>query len=207
MKPEEIITQAKRISVLDGIGMFVESREFLRLYAGENSEFYKRFESFSTNLVRNETSRVVAEVREILFAFIRFIENGLNNGNTIKREAQIEVVSDFLAQAEILIKLPDVHPAAPTVLIGASLEEYLRNWIDEAGFEIGTRKPGMESYSAILRENELISRQDTKDITSWAGLRNHAAHGEWDEVKDKQRITIMLEGVNLFMRKYSERNK
>ncbi len=42
-----------------------------------------------------------------------------------------------------------------------------------------------------------------KDITSWAGLRNHAAHGEWDEVKDKTRVSIMLEGVNLFMRKYS----
>jgi hypothetical protein len=45
-----------------------------------------------------------------------------------------------------------------------------------------------------------------KDITSWGGLRNHAAHGEWDEVKDRQRISIMLEGVNLFMRKYSEKS-
>jgi hypothetical protein len=41
-----------------------------------------------------------------------------------------------------------------------------------------------------------------KDITSWGGLRNHAAHGEWDEVSDKKRVGLMLEGVNLFMRKY-----
>jgi hypothetical protein len=48
----------------------------------------------------------------------------------------------------------------------------------------------------------LISKQDAKDILSWGGLRNHAAHGEWDQVSDKQRVQLMLEGVNLFMRKY-----
>jgi hypothetical protein len=54
-----------------------------------------------------------------------------------------------------------------------------------------------------LRAAELISSQDVKDITSWAGIRNHAAHGDWEEVADRQRIKIMLEGVNLFMRRYS----
>lgn len=54
----------------------------------------------------------------------------------------------------------------------------------------------------MLREDGLITKQDIKDITSWAGIRNHAAHGEWDEVDDKKRIAVMLEGINLFMRKY-----
>ena len=49
------------------------------------------------------------------------------------------------------------------------------------------------------------SWQDIKDITAWAGLRNDAAHGEWEEVKDRSKISLMLEGVNLFMRKYGER--
>ena len=40
-----------------------------------------------------------------------------------------------------------------------------------------------------------------KDITSWAGVRNHAAHGEWEEVSDRKRVQLALEGVNLFMRK------
>lgn len=38
----------------------------------------------------------------------------------------------------------------------------------------------------------LISKQDVKDINSWAGLRNHAA---WDEVSDKKRVSLMLAGV------------
>ena len=40
-------------------------------------------------------------------------------------------------------------------------------------------------------------------ITSWGGVRNHAAHGEWDEVSNRDRIKLMLEGVNLFMRQHS----
>jgi hypothetical protein len=29
------------------------------------------------------------------------------------------------------------------------------------------------------------------------------AHGEWDQVKDHDRIQLMLEGVNLFFRKHA----
>ena len=89
------------------------------------------------------------------------------------------------------------------MLIGATLEEFLRNWIETVGLAINDVKPGIDTYSKILRTENLISKQDSKDITSWAGIRNHAAHGEWDEVADKKRIELMLEGVNLFMRKYS----
>ena len=87
--------------------------------------------------------------------------------------------------------------------MGATLEEFLRTWVESAGLSIGSRKPGLESFTVVLRDAELITKQDAKDITSWGGLRNHAAHGEWSEVSDKQRIALMLEGVNLFMRKYS----
>jgi hypothetical protein len=33
-------------------------------------------------------------------------------------------------------------------------------------------------------------------------VRNHAAHGEWEEAGDAARIRLMLEGVNLFMRRH-----
>jgi hypothetical protein len=96
-----------------------------------------------------------------------------------------------------------VHPAGAAVLIGATLEEFLRTWIESESLSIGPRKPGLEAYSVLLRDAELITKQDAKDITAWGGLRNHAAHGEWSEVADKQRVALMLDGVNLFMRKYS----
>ena len=65
---------------------------------------------------------------------------------------------------------------------------------------IGKSTPGIDAYSKVLRTADLISKQDAKDIVSWAGVRNHGAHGEWEKVNDRDRIKLMLEGVNLFMR-------
>jgi hypothetical protein len=48
--------------------------------------------------------------------------------------------------------------------------------------------------------NDLITEEEAKDITSWAGTRNHAAQGEWYEVSDRDRIRLMLESFNLFTR-------
>jgi hypothetical protein len=52
----------------------------------------------------------------------------------------------------------------------------------------------------MLYEAELITKQDLKDITSWGGIRNDAAHGNWDAVASREKVAIMLEGVNLFLR-------
>lgn len=110
----------------------------------------------------------------------------------------------MLEQAQSLLDDKKVHPAAPIVLIGASLEEFLRNWVEEKGLSLGNKKPSLDSYCKCLREAEEITKQDVKDITSWAGTRNSAAHGKWSEVEDRERARLVLEGVNLFMRKYTQ---
>ena len=207
MKPEELIKQAARIRdkaehTSDEYieGMLTEALEFLRVYAGERSAFFLQLNKMKMGASPSWIRQVVIGN---LDAFIGYVENGLLEGMSIERKAQIDVVSDFLEQAHELLESTDVHPAAPTVIAGAALEEFLRNWVDEEGCDIGTQKPSLDSYKNALRKAELITRQDGKDITAWSGLRNHAAHGEWEEVSDKNRIALMLEGVNLFMRKYA----
>ena len=98
-----------------------------------------------------------------------------------------------------------VHPAAPALLIGASLEEFLRNWAEEQNLTGTAKNPGLDSFAGKLKQANLITKQDAKDITSWGGLRNSAAHGEFDQIQ-KESISLMLQGVNLFMRKYSDRS-
>ncbi|MCW3491546.1 hypothetical protein [Dethiobacter alkaliphilus] len=134
---------------------------------------------------------------------MRHIDNDLHQGISIERKAQLDVLSDYLSQAQELLNMNNVHPAAPAVIIGASLEEFLRTWVEEKGLDTDINKPSIDVYAKILRESNLITKQDMKDITSWAGIRNNAAHGNWDEVKDKLRIKIMLEGVNLFMSRHT----
>jgi len=209
MDLKELIEQAKRIIVsvdtAGGVaGPYAQACEFLRVYAGPKSAFLQTLELYDPR--RTSQLHVAGATRSTLESFIEYIEAGLHEGISPERRAQIDVVSDLLEQARVLLESKDVHPAAPTVLIGATLEEFLRTWVEAAGLSIGTRKPGLEAYAQVLRETDLITKQDAKDITSWGGIRNLAAHGEWQEVADKQRIALMLEGVNLFLRKYGEKN-
>ena len=206
MKSDDLIEHAERMIKTRcragvGAGRLAEAVEFLRIYAGEKSSFYKQLSFVDPNWTDQS---IMDEIVSHMEGFISFVQNGLHSGISVERKAQIDVVSDFLEQANNLLETKGVHLTAPTVIIGAALEEFLRNWIEEQSIDLGNKKPGLDSYSKLLRENDLITKQDSKDITSWAGLRNHAAHGEWEEIDDKKRIFLMLEGVNLFMRKYGK---
>ena len=171
--------------------------EFLRNYAGPKSAFLKGAEAAHAYSEDSLFELLVSIVQ----SFTDYLRAGLATGVSPERQAQLDVVSDLLGQANSLLENPKYHPAAAAILIGACLEEFLRTWVDAESLSIGKSNPGIDAYSKALRGAELISKQDVKDITSWAGVRNNAAHGKWDEVSDRNRIRLVLEGVNLFMRK------
>jgi hypothetical protein len=204
MEKDQLLVHLKRllrkIHPDDSIyGTHTEICEFLRLHLSPRSVFLEAIQKCDPH---NMTTDFVAKsITENVKALIDSIEEGVHQGISPERQAELDVVSDFLGMAHRLLETAGVHPAAPAVLIGATLEEFLRTWLEAEGLELGKRKPGLEAYSQILRDKELITKQDGKDITAWAGIRNHAAHGEWEEVSDKERIALMLEGVNLFIRK------
>ena len=207
MDTEELIRQAeglresvRRYAREDSGGAYGEAAkaqvcEFLRAYAGPRSAFLKQAEA-----AHGYSSYLVTSLDSILTSFVEYIHAGLATGISPERKAQLDVVSDILGQANSLLEDDRYHPAAAAILIGASLEEFLRTWVEAEGLSIGNSKPGIDAYCKTLRAADRISKQDGKDVTSWAGIRNHAAHGEWDAVSDRARIRLMLEGVNLFMR-------
>lgn len=207
MNREEVIEQTKRIILslrtqdrYTVFGAHAEASEFLRIYAGPNSSFYQAIQQYNPATYGGATRATLS----VLQSFLGYVEAGLHQSIPPERQAQLDVVSDFLEMANSFLDMRDVHPASAAVLIGATLEEFLRNWVEAEGLALGNRNPSLENYSQILREANLITKQDGKDITAWAGIRNHAAHGEWDEVADKNRIRLMLENVNLFIRKYTK---
>lgn len=141
--------------------------------------------------------------RGFFLSLKEYIENDLLRTISITREIQLDTVSDHLEMAENLLNDKGVHPAAAVVIIGASLEEFLRNWLEDLHFDLSTTKHNIDSYTKELKSLQMINKQDIKDIISWAGIRNDAAHGHWENVNDRNRVKLMLEGINLFMRKYS----
>ena len=190
--------------------LYPEILEFVRLYAGKDNEFYSSLKKLEAETVfegmqtrgRLGDEYSVKYTKGVLTSLKDYMSSGLLSSTSLIRQAQIDVVSDILEQAQKLLKAKNTHPAAATVLIGATLEEFLRNWIEDEQLPIRSKNPSIDTYAKALKEDDFITKQDFKDITSWAGLRNHAAHGEFEEVEDKKRISIMLEGVDLFMRKY-----
>lgn len=203
MEKEELIQHAKRISSevdTDFHGSMAQAKEFLSNYGGPNNSFLKSIEEIPGVVsLRFATQKI----KSVLDSFVKYVENDLLRSISLEREIQIETVSDYLEQAESLLNDNKVHPAAPAVIIGASLEEFLPNWLEQEGVNMSSIKLNLDTYSKELRSRDLISKQDLKDITSWGGTRNDAAHGHWTNVEDRNRIKLMLEGVNLFMRKYS----
>ena len=204
MTKEEILNNCDRI-IKDTqerpLGGLIQAREFIRITTGENSSFYKSLEQLQNSAYDDVKVKIV---KQILSSFGEFVKNDLLRSISLEREIQINTVSDYLEQAESLLNDNKVHPAAPSVIIGASLEEFLRNWLEEEQVDLTTIKNSLDAYTTELKKLNKISKQDVKDLTSWSGIRNDAAHGHWDNVADRKRIKLMLEGVNLFMRKYGD---
>jgi len=197
----ELIAVARTIGSSDYAkfkGLNARTCDFLAKFGGPRNPFLAQVQGLGGNVQYSANVTI-----EILEAFIVHLQSGLVGGISPKRQAELDVVSDFLEQAHTLLETPKVHPAAPAVIIGSTLEEFMRTWVEEEGLSLGGKNPSIDSYAKVLREAELISKQDIKDITSWAGIRNHASHGEWDELGDRARVRLMLDGVNLFMRRYT----
>ena len=208
METQELIEHVKRIRTnnvisTDTTAGYAMLAAILSKYAEPRSTF---LEILKTCPPESGDYKVVARhARSVLDGFIDYLEAGLHDEVSPRRRAELDVVSDFLTMAGELLVDENVHPAAPAVVVGATLEEFLRTWVEAEGFSLGDRKPSLDAYAQVLYVERVIKKQDVKDITSWGGTRNHAAHGEWEEVGDTQRVGNMLEGVNLFMRKYGEK--
>ena len=109
----------------------IEAKQFIQQIMGENSCFYRDFDkTLDIWFDIGEKSKVLSGILDHLKSYIK---NGLLNQPSLIRKTQIETVNDYLELAQNLFNDSEIHPAAPAMIIGASLEEFLRNWVDEIG--------------------------------------------------------------------------
>lgn len=86
--------------------------------------------------------------------------------------------SDLLDQAEQLLSDPTVTAAAPVVLVGAALEEHLREACTRYGSQL-TGSGSIEKYKgALIRDGHLSVREWGPVLDTWRDMRNAAAHGQ-----------------------------
>ena len=123
-------------------------KNLIQVYAGKNHPFYEAVEK-----VKITAPNATDYLNNIIDSFIRTVENDLITNVSYERRIKIEVVNDYLLQAENLLELQEFHPATAAVLIGASLEEFLRNWVKEES----THKDD------VALDQRIVARKDAID--------------------------------------------
>jgi hypothetical protein len=167
-------------------------------------EFYRTLNDYNKSYSSGSETDKAWAARKVPKSLKDYLALNLDIHQTEQYNISIDIISDFIAQAIELASNKKFHPAAAGILMGASLEEFLKKLAEEKAIDLSDIKLTIDPISKKLYDENIISKQDLKDITSWAGIRNDATHGNFDDVNDRKRILNAIEGVNLFMRKHNE---
>lgn len=142
---------------------------------------------------------------------IKALEDDFKNGFLGDLSTMIEsaIASDYMGQAEGLLSEGqkgkyDHVPAA--VLVGAVLEKALRSLCDKQEPDISLQKANGEPKTLNLLIDDLkkagcFNEAKAKQLRGWAAIRNHAAHGEFDQFT-RSDVEQLLQGVNNFLADY-----
>lgn len=142
-------------------------------------------------------------------------QNGIDILNRIRQDVQdgwllelkglisAEIFSDFIEMAEHLLTEGYKDPAA--VILGAVLEEHLRNLCVKNGIATTTTDPKGKNIAkkASVMNDDLVKAGvynllEQKSVTAWLDLRNKAAHGKFSEYELTQ-VVNMKQGINDFI--------
>ncbi|GGO79234.1 hypothetical protein [Nonomuraea cavernae] len=190
----------KLMSIL--FGRAAAALEFFRQYAGPESHWTERANQvYLEKGDRQSLETGIHAIGDLLRAWCDQVEAGIAEivGAHAWQEYG-EAGTDLMEQARRLLADRETHPAAPIVLCGAALEMALRALVEARGLALEQKNPSINAYAALLQSNGVITKQDHKDITACAGLRNAAAHGEHDELS-RERAGLMEQHTNLLLRR------
>jgi hypothetical protein len=174
-----------------------------RLY-GFGSHYEERLQNVlstdSFSAMHSNNYRHVSELLGVLKGVQHEIKVGLVAD--IRRLLQAEIFADFLEMAEHL--LSEGYKDAAAVILGGVLEDSLRKLAVSSN--IGTTTPAGKSLTidplnASLAKAGTYNALVQKQITSWANLRNDAAHGHFEKY-DATNVRQMLGFVEKFCADY-----
>ena len=172
-------------------------------FAPPNSAYYKnatkirsKFPSTNANYL-HELNRMLAG---ILFALRDAYSQGYLQ--SIEEIVHAELFDDFLEMAEYL--LDSEYKDASAVMVGSVLESHIKKMCTKNGLPITFKNKGKTAIkkadvlNADLEKQGVYNKLQQKQITAWLGLRNAAAHGDYNTYM-KEDVDLMLKGVRQFI--------
>ena len=165
-----------------------------RLY-GSDSHYFQTFKAAAQveyfNKLHSGHYRHIADIVGIFKAVEHDIKSGmLANFRSL---IQAEIFADFLDMAEHLHR--ESYKDAAAVLLGAVLEDSLRKIAGAKGVDILNSKGKpltIDPLNVELAKKGVYNALVQKQITSWANLRNDAAHGHFDKYDSAQVQQMLL---------------
>ena len=182
------------------LGVVARGGQLITKLYGAESHYFSTFQTAISipafNSMHSNHYRHVSDVAGILKAVESDLESGMLSN--FKNLAQAEVFADFLDMAEHL--LGEGYKDAAAVILGAVLEDTLRKIADTNNVPvIGPKgKPlTLDPLNSAVSKKGVYGPLVHKQITSWANLRNDAAHGHFEKY-DESQVKQML----LFVQKF-----
>jgi hypothetical protein len=182
----------------------VSALDFLERFAGHESQLFVRAQRLLDS-DGNRKSRVTGAraIAAVLRVWCRQVEGGiLVPRHAEALEARSLVSTDLMVQVQTLVEDREVHVAAPIVLAGAALEMGLRSAVEELGLDYGN-KGSISAYAQALRRAQILTVQDVKDVEQMGGIRNSAAHGQFEDLS-RERAGLLQQQINMFLRRLAD---
>ncbi|WP_435212628.1 hypothetical protein [Streptomyces sp. bgisy034] len=131
------------------------------------------------------------------------LRDDLNAGwtETVVELVHADTYSDYLEMADSL--LTKGYKDAAAVITGTSLEVHVRALCMKNGIAtlVAGKPKKADTMNADLKKAGVYGGLQQKQLTTWMGLRNSAAHGDYGDY-DKDEVRQFIDGVQAFMMKY-----
>lgn len=178
--------------------------EFFRQYAGGDSFWTRQAVAAYDNRGDRQSQESGARaIGDLLRAWADQVDAGITEISGARAWAEIGIAStDVMSQVRRLLDEANVHPSAAIVLCGAALEISLRAVAEARNLELPAR-PSISSLTRLLRSAGLFTVQDVKDLEQMGGMRNQAAHGQFDDLS-LERASLMEQQTNVMLRRLAD---
>lgn len=169
----------------------------IKRLAPPGSAYIEQMESVLKNTLKSVSRSRDEEVEFRLRGILSALRGDYDAGRLQSFEELIhaDLFSDFLEMAEYFLDEGYKDPAA--VIAGGVLEEHLRKLCRKHGLTIPA-KPKLDTMNAELAKVGAYSKNDQKQVSAWAGLRNDAAHGNYTNYGSAE-VKLMVAGIREFI--------
>lgn len=138
----------------------------------------------------------LADIMGVCRSLLEDMQNGYLQ--TYTEVIHSEIFSDYLEMSEHLNA--SGYKDAAAVIAGSTLESHLKSLCSKLGVPTfaGDRPIKADTLNSELVKVDAYTKNEQKSVTAWLGLRNDAAHGNYNAY-DSQQVGLLILSVRDFI--------